>query len=77
MVSLQIHVHSEPQNVTLFGNRAFADGIETKQNPIVPPPLHVFCQPLSVENVSQRISLFKEMRNAETKENKEDQIIIM
>ena len=59
MVSLQIHVHSEPLNVTLFGNRAFADGIETAGLPTLLP----------MENFSQRISLIRELRNVETKEN--------
>ena len=30
---------------------------------------HVLCLPLSVENFSQRISLIREMKNTETKEN--------
>ena len=35
----------------------------------LPLPPHVLCLPLSVENFSQRISLIREMKNTETKEN--------
>ena len=41
---------------------------ETEQDPVVLVP-HVFSLPLSVENFRQRISLIREVRNAEAKEN--------
>ena len=41
---------------------------ETELDPVV-LTLHVLCLPLSMENFSQKTSLIREMRNAETKEN--------
>ena len=49
------------------------DGAEVIRKHSPPTPTCL----LSVEKVSQRISLIREMRNAETKEIKEAQIIIM
>ena len=42
--------------------------IETEQDPMVLPHMSSDCL-LSVENFGQRISLIREMRNANTKEN--------
>ena len=43
----------------------------------LPPLSHVLCLPLSVENFSWRISLIRETRNAETKENSQRRKIII
>ena len=51
---------------------------KTQQDPMVLAPLsHVLCLPLSVENFSWRISLIRETRNAETKENSQRRKIII
>lgn len=47
---------------------------ETEQDPMVLAPSHVLCLPFALENFSQRISLSREGRNGETKENSQKRL---
>ena len=61
--------------LNLFGRKKswkhspFLSDFETEQDPMVLPHMSSDCL-LSVENCGQIISLIREMRNAETKENR-------